>query len=110
MSPEADIGPAVLVFLVFLVFPMVFASFCVGLFGCFVFFGFLNGFQCFQMCMRFAWHGRTWMRFGVGYVKTPGLSPPPSICYVTNGAFRLHGVIIANIAQHVFSHFEKRDM
>jgi hypothetical protein len=44
MSLKADMGPAVLVFLVFLVFPMVFDSLCPDVFGCFVFFGFPNGF------------------------------------------------------------------
>jgi hypothetical protein len=48
MSALSDMGPAVLVFLVFLVFPMVFDGLCTDVFGCFVFFGFPNGFWHFQ--------------------------------------------------------------
>jgi hypothetical protein len=44
MSPKRVIGPKVLVFLVFLVFPMVFDGFGIDLFGCFGFFGFPNGY------------------------------------------------------------------
>ena len=42
MSAEVDMR--LKVFFVLLVFPMVFDSFCLGLFGCFGFFGFPYGF------------------------------------------------------------------
>ena len=44
MSAKVDMGLKVLFFLLFLVFPMVFDSFCLDLFGCFGFFGFPYGF------------------------------------------------------------------
>ena len=44
MSPKRVIGPKVLFFLFFLVFPMVFDGFGIDLFGCFVFFCFPNGY------------------------------------------------------------------
>ena len=40
MSAKVDMGLKVLFLLCFLVFPMVFDSFCLDLFGCFGFFGF----------------------------------------------------------------------
>jgi len=44
MTLFGDIGPKVLFFLFFLVFPMVFDGFGIDLFGCFGFFGFPNGY------------------------------------------------------------------
>ena len=44
MSAKVDMGLKVLFFLFFLVFPMVFDSCCLDLFGCFGFFGFPDGF------------------------------------------------------------------
>ena len=44
MSAKVDMGLKVLVVWVCLVSPMVFDSFCLGLFGCFGFFGFPYGF------------------------------------------------------------------
>ena len=54
MSAKVDMGLKVLVFLVFSVFPMVFDSFCLDLFGCLGFFGFPCGFWYFQNCALYA--------------------------------------------------------
>ena len=48
MSAKVDMGLKVLVVLFFSVFPMVFDSFCLDLFGCFGFFGFPDGFDIFK--------------------------------------------------------------
>ena len=48
MSPKVDMGPKVLFLFYSIVFPHVFDSFCLGLFGRFVFFGFPVVFDMFK--------------------------------------------------------------